>query len=54
MYQQNPLYVQYPPQYPQNIQQIPFQQNLVQKPAPLVEQVDPNSQAGIRMPVVYP
>jgi len=54
MYQQNPLYVQYPPQYPQNIQQIPFEQNLVQKPAPLVEQVDPNSQAGIIMPVVYP
>ena len=54
MYQQNPIYVQYPPQYPQNIQQIPFEQNLVQKPAPLVEQVDPNSQAGIIMPVVYP
>ena len=53
MYQQNPQYVQYP-QYPLNMQQIPYQQNLAQKPYPLVEQVDPNSQAGIIMPVVYP
>ena len=56
MYPQYPQNVQNPiyQQYPQNNQQIPIQQNFVQKPVPLVQEIAPNNNAGIIMPVVYP
>ena len=56
MYQQYPPNVQNPiyPQYPQANQQIPYQENFAQKPAPLVQEIPSNNQAGIIMPVVYP